>query len=142
MSRTELDENSNLPRFNMPLELGLFLGARRFGNKRQQAKACLVLDRERFRYQAYMSDLAGQDIGCHDGKPEKVIPVVRDWLSHFAPDDVILPGGKMMVRRHQAFRQALPAMLDGAGIEPDELIYNDYTSFVVGWLRANPRGAP
>lgn len=28
ISRTELDDHSNLPRFNMPLELGLFLGAK------------------------------------------------------------------------------------------------------------------
>jgi hypothetical protein len=31
LSRTELDRATRLPRFNMPLELGLFLGARRFG---------------------------------------------------------------------------------------------------------------
>ena len=31
ISRTELDEVSGLPRFNMPLELGIFLGAKRFG---------------------------------------------------------------------------------------------------------------
>ncbi len=32
ISRTEPDPHSGLPRFNMPLELGLFLGARKFGN--------------------------------------------------------------------------------------------------------------
>jgi hypothetical protein len=32
ISRTELDVKSGLPRFNMPLELGLFLGAKRFGD--------------------------------------------------------------------------------------------------------------
>ena len=31
ISRVELDTRTNLPRFNMPLELGLFLGARAFG---------------------------------------------------------------------------------------------------------------
>jgi hypothetical protein len=30
ISRTELDTDSQLPRFNMPLELGMFLGAQRF----------------------------------------------------------------------------------------------------------------
>lgn len=30
ISRTELDEDSGLPRFNMPLELGIFLGAKKF----------------------------------------------------------------------------------------------------------------
>ena len=44
LSRTELNENS-LPRFNMPLEPGLFLGAWRCGNSEQRLKTCLVLDR-------------------------------------------------------------------------------------------------
>jgi hypothetical protein len=32
ISRTELNTN-NLPRFNMPFELGMFFGAKRFGDK-------------------------------------------------------------------------------------------------------------
>ena len=38
ISRTELDEVSHLPRFNMPLELGIFLGAKKFGVEEQGAK--------------------------------------------------------------------------------------------------------
>ena len=38
LSRTELDEDTRLPRFNMPLELGVFLGAKRYGEKNQQKK--------------------------------------------------------------------------------------------------------
>lgn len=38
ISRTELDEDSNLPRFNMPLELGIFLGAKKFGTEEQKRK--------------------------------------------------------------------------------------------------------
>lgn len=33
LSRTELDDVNQLPRFNMPLELGLFLGAKRYGGQ-------------------------------------------------------------------------------------------------------------
>ncbi len=33
ISRTELDITTELPRFNMPLELGLFLGAKAYGDK-------------------------------------------------------------------------------------------------------------
>src|SRR5436190_1630456 len=32
LSRTSLDRETELPRFNMPFELGLDLGCRRFGN--------------------------------------------------------------------------------------------------------------
>ena len=61
ISRTTLDPVSNLPRFNMPLELGLFLGAAHYGNSTQRRKQTLVLDVERFRYQKFLSDIAGQD---------------------------------------------------------------------------------
>jgi hypothetical protein len=36
ISRTELDVESKLPRFNMPLEVGMFLGAQRFGAGRHR----------------------------------------------------------------------------------------------------------
>ncbi|HEX8904122.1 MAG TPA: hypothetical protein VF771_04730, partial [Longimicrobiaceae bacterium] len=45
LSRTELDDEGNLPRFNMPLELGLFLGAKYFGGGVQKEKACIIFDR-------------------------------------------------------------------------------------------------
>jgi hypothetical protein len=80
LSRTELDPASQLPRFNMPLELGMFLGAKRFGNKRQRRKGCLVLDRERYRYQQFMSDISGQDIEPHGDDYNTAITVVRNWL--------------------------------------------------------------
>jgi hypothetical protein len=44
LSRTELDSRSKLPRFNMPLELGLFIGAKRFGGASHRRKSCLILD--------------------------------------------------------------------------------------------------
>src|SRR5207244_972943 len=60
ISRTEIDPQTQLPRFNMPLELGLFLGAKRFGTGKHKAKTCLILDVERYRYQKFISDIAGQ----------------------------------------------------------------------------------
>ena len=51
ISRTELDGETQTPRFNMPFELGVFLGAKLFGNKQQKGKVCLVLDRDKYRFQ-------------------------------------------------------------------------------------------
>ena len=82
LSRTELDEETCLPRFNMPLELGVFLGAKRYGEKNQKRKSCLILDKERYRYQVFISDIAGQDAKSHNNNTEEVINLVRDWLSH------------------------------------------------------------
>ena len=80
ISRTELDLDTDLPRFNMPLELGMFLGARRFGGKRHGEKSCLIMDTERFRYQAFISDISGQDIKAHQNEPKHAVGLVRGWL--------------------------------------------------------------
>ena len=80
ISRTELDSKNKLPRFNMPLELGLFLGAKRFGGKTHNKKACLIFDRKPHRYQKFISDISGQDIKSHNNKPKTAIKEVRDWL--------------------------------------------------------------
>jgi hypothetical protein len=140
ISRTEVSKDSKLPRFNMPLELGVFLGARQYGPGKQKQKRCLILDRERYRYQRYISDLAGQDPKAHANDPAKAIQCVRDWLSHHGSKGVTLPGPAAMVGRYKRFNKQLPAILKAAGIKPKELIYNDYTTFVVAWLKENPWG--
>ena len=38
LCRTDLDEESQLPRFNMPLELGIFLGTNWLGTQKQKRK--------------------------------------------------------------------------------------------------------
>jgi hypothetical protein len=60
MSRVELDQKTQLPRFNMPFELGIYLGAKKFGNGNSKNKKCLVIDRIAHRYKIYLSDMSGQ----------------------------------------------------------------------------------
>src|SRR5688572_1615939 len=73
ISAVTLGAGTNLPRFNMPLELGLYLGCKRYGDKRQHRKPCLVLDSDPYRYRNSISDIAGQDIHAHGGEPERAI---------------------------------------------------------------------
>lgn len=139
ISRTELDPEHALPRFNMPLELGLFLGAKAFGRGRQKEKNCLVLDVEPYRYQKYCSDIAGQDVAAHGGDPIKAIRIVRDWLRTATEGSgAILPGGDRMADRYLAFQAVFPDMCKELGDTPESIIFNDYTTFVVAWLRENP----
>lgn len=134
ISRTQLDQQSRLPRFNMPLELGLFLGARRFGPMRQRGKACLILDRERYRYQKYISDIAGQDIRAHNDRVHDAMAAVRDWLSSLTSGRT-LPGGSEMARRYRRFRSALPALCKGLRLDTGELTFADYTNLISSWLQ-------
>jgi hypothetical protein len=134
ISRTELDKSSRLPRFNMPLELGLFLGAKRFGEERQQRKACLVLDREPYRYQKFVSDIAGQDIRSHTRKENTAITVVRDWFRSSAKRN--MPGGSEIHRHYQEFKSVLPSLCKKVKLNPSEMTFNDHANFVTEWLES------
>src|SRR5881398_2313170 len=102
ISRTEVeDQPYQLPRFNMPLELGIFLGAKRFGGGSH--KRCLKMDRAPYRYKRFISDIGGQDIKSHDRSPARAIRRVRDWLQS-APGKAAIPGGAMISRRYNRFR--------------------------------------
>ncbi|MBI5136441.1 MAG: hypothetical protein HZA24_03785 [Nitrospirae bacterium] len=138
ISRTGPDAATGLPRFNMPLELGVFIGARHFGDETQQRKNCLILDFEPYRYQAFISDIAGNDIQSHENNPERAIGHVRNWLND-ASGRKTIPGGRDIVRRYRLFRQELPNLCAKAHVTVDELMYNDYSRFVSAWLKANER---
>ena len=135
ISRTELDENSGFPRFNMPLEFGVFLGAKKFGVVEQQRKKCLVLDKELYRYQQFISDLAGQDIQAHNNEVETIVKVVRNWLRTASRRQTI-PGGNIIWERYQIFLRDLPQTVEECRLDVEDLIFNDYI-FVIGkWLEA------
>jgi len=136
ISRTEADGASGLPRFNMPLELGLFLGAHRYGAGIQRRKLSLILDTERYRYQRFISDIAGQDIKAHGDDPSQVIAAVRGFL--VAASGNVLPGGRTILRRFMDFRTELPGICQRFGLEPDELTFPDYCVIVTDWLAARP----
>jgi len=134
ISRTELDVKNKLPRFNMPLELGVFIGAKHFGDRHQKLKNSLILDTEQYRYQKYISDIAGHDIRAHDNDTEKLITCVRNWLNDASKRSTI-PGGREIVRRFRLFEADLPTMCAEVPIDVDELTYNDYSGFISCWLQ-------
>lgn len=135
ISRTELDRDSNLPRFNMPLELGIFLGAKKFGIEEQQRKKCLILDTERYRYQQFISDISGQDIQAHNNKSREVITHVRNWLRAASRRETI-PSGSIIWKRYQEFMEKLPQTAQECQLTVEELIFNDYTLLVAQWLES------
>jgi hypothetical protein len=134
ISRTDPDAASGLPRFNMPLELGVFLGAKKYGGPEQKKKVGLILDSKRFRYQAFISDIAGQDIREHGDDPERVISIIRNWLRS-ASGRTDLPGGSIIGERYQRFRKDLPKLCRQMRVRENELTFNDYTWLISEWLK-------
>jgi hypothetical protein len=141
ISRTEPDAVTQLPRFNMPLELGIFLGAKRFGASKHKAKTCLILDVERYRYQKFISDIAGQDIAAHGGIPDEAIKAVRNWLSAATSKSVKIPGGAAIAKRYATFRAELPATCQRLHLDVTELTFSDYVLQVEEWLKLNAQTA-
>jgi hypothetical protein len=136
ISRTESDSVHLLPRFNMPFELGVFLAAKRFGDKQQKRKACLVLDVEQYRYQKFLSDIAGQDIRAHKNSTREVIRVVRDWLS-FASKRKTPPSASVLGLRYELFESELPSVCEGLQLDHHNLNYVEYLRMAIGWLEQN-----
>ncbi len=136
LSRTELDPVHDLPRFNMPLELGLFLGAKRFGGKHQKTKRVLILDVERYRYQRFISDLAGMDIHEHGGEPARALREARDWLANVSRRE--LPSGDRVQRAYEAFLADLPDLAAALAFDADRIPYVDFERIIARWLVEAP----
>lgn len=125
---------NRLARFNMPLELGLFIGAQKFGDLRQNGKTYLILDRDRYRYQQFISDRAGNDPKPHGGDYRIAIRQVRNWLNDLAGPEVVLYGGEKIVRRYEQFRQKLPIIARKLNLNPKDLTYKDDCALVQEWF--------
>lgn len=138
LSRTELGPPRNLPRFNMPFELGLCVGAREFGGGRQRRKDLLVLERRRGDSRLCCSDLSGTDPVAHGGSPSRAVGCVRHWLNGHSPGGV---AGPLAIRRdYESFRTDLPALLASWRIEPREMTFADFQKAALEWLDVRREG--
>lgn len=81
LSRCRLLAVGELPRFNMPYELGLDTGCLEYGTEKLRTKQLLILETEKYHYQKVLSDIAGQDIENHNDDPYTLIEKVRNWFS-------------------------------------------------------------
>jgi len=133
LSRIELTQD--LPRFNMPFELGLDLGARVFGNRAMSRKRFLILDSKRYRYQQVLSDIAGQDIRAHENAPDEVITHVRNWLRGVSHRTSIR-GPSRIKERFARFSGALPSLCNESGLDRSDVQFTDYITVIEEWSRA------
>lgn len=137
LSRVRLSSPSDLPRFNMPFECGVFYGALRYGALAQRRKRFLLLDKEPYQYQKTMSDAAGLDPRAHGNDPEVLIACIRDFLADRLDPKPI--GPTRIFALYSEFQQALPAItakaeLTLADIEP-LTAFNDWYLLATKWLQ-------
>jgi len=133
LSRTALDEANSLPRFNMPLELGIDLGCKAF-HPDCGDKSLLIFDSERYRFQKFVSDLSGQDIHQHGDDPRTAVYRVRNWLRAETGKSSI-PGGSVIYRRYETFRSDLGQICAELQLDLKELTFTDFSYTIARWLQ-------
>ena len=80
LSRLQSKSANEYYRLNMPFELGIDYGLRKF-NASYADKRSLILETERYDYMKAISDINGFDIKNHDDVPIKLIECLRAWFS-------------------------------------------------------------
>lgn len=133
ISVVELDDINQLPRFNMPFELGLVIGCKKLAGRKYASRSVLILERDSFTYQKCLSDIAGQDTRAHRDSPRALARIVRTWLSQESRRKGI-PGDKRIFSAYESFAVDLPAMCDTSGLDYAELSYPDLLGLTQEWL--------
>ncbi|HLV01309.1 MAG TPA: hypothetical protein VKZ59_08585 [Acidobacteriota bacterium] len=120
------------PRYNMPFELGLDLGCRLYGSGELSRKRCLILEKERYRYQKALSDISGNDIAAHHNHPDQLVRIVRNWLKSSTGRK--LPGARLLWQSLNQFYSDFEAILTQEGEELDDVSIPDFIDYVQTWL--------
>jgi hypothetical protein len=124
----------------MPLELGIFLGAKKFGTGLHKKKNCLILEKEQYRYQEYISDISGQDVYHHNDNPEHVVKQIRDWLANTS-ERISVPSSQNIWLRFLKFKDDLPQMCESVNLDIDDLIFRDISMLISAWLETYGKSA-
>lgn len=135
LSRNKAMEEGELPRFNMPYELGLDIGAAEYGNKQLKTKKILILDTERYHYQKVLSDIAGQDIASHQNDAQTLIKKIRNWMSVNTEHKIIVPHSEIWTAFNQFTDDLLSTLIPTFTSEDiDEMTISDYIKFAKDWI--------
>lgn len=135
LSRSKPIKQDELPRFNMPFELGLDIGAIEYGGKKLKTKKTLILETERYHYQKVLSDIAGQDIENHNDEPAKLSEKVRNWISDNSPNKIVPSKSKIFYAFSQFNSDLLENLADTHTEEDvEEMQIGDYIKFAKDWI--------
>lgn len=136
LSAVQLDAFNELPRFNMPFELGMVIGSKRFGGKRFAGRSALIMDHTRYASQKCLSDIAGQDLSAHNGAPRRISRIIRTWLAQESRRNDI-PGDQRVFGAYEKFATELPSICASRGLEYDGLSYPDFLGLAQVWINAH-----
>lgn len=136
LSRLRSTRRNEFSRHNMPFELGIDYGSRKFAGSHFTAKKFLVVEKERHNYSKVLSDFAGADIKNHNDEPEDIVRVVRNWFVETVGLTNVAAASVIWNNFHD-FMADFDANRRSEGYE-DPDIYDmpipEFISFIKGWL--------
>lgn len=132
LSRCQAEKAGEYYRLNMPFELGVDYACRRYYGRGRGAKKVLILEEQRYRYQAAISDLAGFDIEDHGGDFETAVRKVRNWFVSEAKIEA--DGAAKILGAYVAFQEWYYESQLSAGFSEEDI--QDYpTGELLGAMR-------
>ena len=140
LSRCQAGAAGEHYRLNMPFELGLDVGCKRYGGGAMSGKAILVLEEQPWRYQVALSDLAGNDIESHGGNHAVAVRKVRNWLTGLGGFDRI--GAKRVLSDYENFQEWHLERQIAAGFGDDDIRDFDTAELLAGMLEWVALGRP
>ena len=93
----------------------------------------MIFDREAYRYQKFLSDLAGCDPCPHNCSPIDAIIAIRNWLSREQKE--ILPGPIHLNLWFKLYQSAIPGICEELGLRPDSLSFTDLSLAMNDWFQ-------
>lgn len=133
LSRIELDDKLKLPRFNMPFELGIYYSAKHVGDKIQKRKECLILEKRKYEYQKFISDIAGVDVTPHKNQQKRLILAVRNWLVTASSRKTIPPGEEINTR-FKIFQSGMRRACKQRSIDYSSMPFVELVNNMTDWL--------
>jgi hypothetical protein len=136
LRKTGLDKHG-LPRFNMPFELGVFIGMKESSLSQHKNKKALILVNREYEYKIFLSDLSGQDLGAHGNKVLRVIQHVRGWLIKTGVvrtyKNKRINGENIILRDFELFNADLEKHCKDSGTH--ELTYEEFVDWTKIWFQ-------
>jgi len=138
LSRIQAKKKGEYFRLNMPFELGLDIGCRKFQQKKYSDKKFLILEEKKYRYQAAISDLSNSDIKSHKNKPMIAVRQIRNWF--VANGLKGAPSGKIIWYKFTDFITNFHKKRQAERFEKDdiyEMPISEYNDFINDWIKIN-----
>jgi len=139
ISRIRSKKRGEYYRLNMPLELGIDIGCRLGNEGILQSKTCLILEKEKYRYQKALSDLSNSDIKSHNDDPETIVFQVRNWFTELGLTNA--PSATRIWERFNEFMADFRETRERDGFKDRDLEFMpvpEYINFIREWIAGNP----